>query len=83
MSLVDSINILVPGICVELNTGSKALVINENRVDFFKPMVLVFDDNQIIDLSNSAYSDIEIKDIMKTMDNRHVIDTDMLKSFGG
>ncbi|MCR4851895.1 MAG: phosphohydrolase [Lachnospiraceae bacterium] len=83
MSLVDSINILVPGICVELNTGSKALVINENRVDFFKPMVLVFDDNQIIDLSNSAYSDIEIKDIMKTMDNRHVIDTDMLKSYGG
>ena len=83
MSLVDSINILVPGICVELNTGSKALVINENRMDLFKPMVLVFDDNQIIDLSNNAYSDIEIKDVMKTMDNRHVIDTDMLKSFGG
>ncbi len=82
MSLVDSINILVPGICVELNTGSKALVINENRMDFFKPMVLAFDDNQIIDLSNSTYSDIEIVDIMKTMDNRHVMDTEMLKNFG-
>ena len=82
MSLVDSVNILVPGICVELNSGSKALVITENKSDFFRPMVLSFDDNQIMDLSNSSYSDIEITDIMKTMDNRHVIDTEMLKSFG-
>ena len=80
--VVDSVNILVPGICVELNSGSKALVITENKSDFFRPMVLSFDDNQIMDLSNSSYSDIEITDIMKTMDNRHVIDTEMLKSFG-
>lgn len=74
MSLVDSINILVPGICVELNTGSKATVISENRSDFFRPMVLCFDNNEVMDLSNvSAFGDIEIVDIMKTMDNRHVI----------
>lgn len=84
MSLVDSINVLVPGVCVELNTGSKALVLNENRADLFRPMVLSFDGNEIIDLSNrSTFGDIEIVDIMKTMDNRHVIDTDMLNSFGG
>lgn len=74
MSLVDSINILVPGICVELNTGSKATVLSENRSDFFRPMVLCFDTNEVMDLSNvSAFGDIEIVDIMKTMDNRHVM----------
>ena len=84
MSLVDSINVLVPGVCVELNTGSKALILNENKADLFKPMVLSFDGNEIIDLSNrSTYGEIEIVDIMKTMDNRHVIDTEMLKNFGG
>ena len=83
MSLVDSINVLVPGVCVELNTGSKALVLAENRSDFFRPMVLSFEGNEIIDLSNRAsFGDIEIVDIMKTMDNRHVIDTDALKNLG-
>lgn len=83
MALESSINILVPGICVELNTGSKALVLNENRADIFRPMVLSFDGNEIIDLSNrTAYGDLEIVDIMKTMDNRHVMDTEMLKKFG-
>lgn len=83
MSLVDSINILVPGVCVELNTGSKALILAENRQDLFRPMVLCFDNNEVMDLSNKmSYGDIEIKDIMKTMDNRHVIDENMLKSLG-
>lgn len=83
MALVDSINILVPGVCVELSSGAKALVINENRSDFFRPMVLSFDRNEIIDLSNkSVFGDLEIVDIMKTMDNRHVIDTDALSKFG-
>lgn len=83
MSLVDSVNILVPGICVELNSGAKALVINENQDDLFRPMILSFDNNEIIDLSNrSAFGDLEIIDVMKTMDNRYVIDHEMLKKFG-
>lgn len=83
MSLVDSVNVLVPGVCVELNTGAKALVLNENRFDLFRPMVLSFNGNEIIDLSNvSTFGDIEIVDIMKTMDNRHVIDGDALKNLG-
>lgn len=83
MSLVESINVLVPGVCVELSTGSKALVLSENKIDMFRPMVLSFNNNEIMDLANRmSYGDVEIIDIMKTMDNRHVIDTDMLKSFG-
>ena len=83
MALVDSINILVPGVCVELSTGSKALVLNENRLDLFRPMVLGFGTNEVMDLSDmNAFGDVEILDIMKTMDNRHVIDTNALANFG-
>ena len=83
MALVESINVLVPGVCVELSTGSKALVLSENKIDMFRPMVLSFNNNEIMDLANRmSYGDVEIIDIMKTMDNRHVIDTEMLKSFG-
>lgn len=82
-ALVDSINILVPGVCVEFNTGSKALILSENKRDLFRPMVLCFDNNEIMDLSNiSVFGDVEIKDIMKTMDNRHVMNTDMLNNMG-
>ena len=46
-------------------------------------MVLSFRDNSIIDLSNRrAYNDIEIVDIMKTMDNRYVMNTDKMKALG-
>ena len=82
-ALMNSINILSPGVCVELNTGEKALVLTENTNDIFRPVVLEFSDNTIIDLGNKlVYEDVEISDIMKTMDNRHVIDTEMLKKYG-
>ncbi len=81
--LIDSINILMPGVSVELNTGEKALVIRTNDMDFLRPTVLSFRDNSIIDLSNRrAYSNLEIVDIMKTMDNRCVMDTSKMKSLG-
>ena len=82
-ALVDSINILVPGVSVELNTGEKALVIKTNDLDFLRPTVLSFKDNSIIDLSNRrAYGDIEIIDIMKTMDNRYMMDLSKVKGLG-
>lgn len=82
-ALVQSINILSPGVSVELNTGEKALVITANERNILQPMVLMFRDNSIIDLSNEAmYGDLQIKDIMKTMDNRHVMDVDMLRKSG-
>jgi hypothetical protein len=67
---------------VELNTGDKALVLAENTQDVLNPMVLSFSDNTIIDLSSRAYADVEIVDVMKTMDNRHVMDTEMLRKQG-
>jgi HD-GYP domain-containing protein (c-di-GMP phosphodiesterase class II) len=82
-ALVSRINILVPGVSVELSTGEKALVISENENDILRPMVLSFRDNSIIDLGNKqAYGDIEIVDVMKTLDNRCIVDTEYLKKAG-
>ncbi len=82
-AITDSLKILFPGVSVELNTGEKALIIGET-MDPFRPMVLSFKDNSIINLMDTrSYNNIEIVDIMKTMDNRHVIDTETLKKFGG
>ena len=82
-ALVDSINILGQGTCVELSNGKKALVLNVNPVDILKPLVLVFDTNQVIDLSSPIYDDIEIADIMKTMDERYVINNEDMKAYTG
>lgn len=81
-ALIDSIYILVPGISVELNTGEKALVIKENEGNILRPMVLSFRDNSIVDLDSAANRNIEIKDIMKTLDNRYIFDTDYLAKAG-
>ncbi len=81
--LIDSINILTPGVSVELNTGEKALVISTNDADFLRPTVLSFRDNTIINLSDrSSYGNLEIVDIMKTMDNRCVTDSAQMKALG-
>lgn len=73
-ALVDSINLLSKGVSVELSTGEKALVIAPNEENIFRPMVLCFSTNTVIDLAMTAlYNDIEIVDIMKTYDNRYVL----------
>lgn len=81
-ALIDSINILVPGISVELNTGEKALVLTENKENILRPMVLSFRDNSIIDLDSPENQDIKIVDIMKTLDNRYIFDTEYLAKAG-
>ena len=54
-----------------------------SRLDFLRPTILSFKDNSIIDLSNRrAYGDIEIIDIMKTMDNRYMMDLSKIKGLG-
>lgn len=81
--LIRSINILAPGTSVELNNGEKALVLAANEQNVLEPMVLMFRDNSIVDLSDrDMFGDLEIKDIMKTMDNRHVMDINLLKQQG-
>lgn len=82
-ALIRSINILVPGVSVELNTGEKALVLAANEADVLRPMILMFRDNSIVDLADTdLYGDLEVKDIMKTLDNRHVMDLELLKKNG-
>jgi hypothetical protein len=82
-ALIGDINILNQGVSVELNNGDKALVLAENTRDILRPMVLNFRDNKIIDLHDkSLYGNIEIVDIMKTLDNRHVLDLGALKNQG-
>ena len=81
-ALVRSIKILFPGVSVELNTGEKALVLAENKNDVLRPTVLVFRDNSILDLSLKSNADFEIVDVMKTLDNRYIMDIEALKAAG-
>ena len=81
-ALADSIQILPTGACLDFANGEKGLVLADNPADFLHPMILNFKDNQIYDLSDPETSDqLQIVDIMKTMDNRIAIDSDTLKQF--
>jgi len=81
-ALADSIQILPAGACLDFANGEKGLVLADNPADFLHPMILNFKDNQIYDLSDPEVSDqLQIVDIMKTMDNRIAIDSDTLKQF--
>ena len=82
-ALIASVNILFPGVSVELNTGEKALVLTENVFNILQPTVLCFKDNSILDLSLAMNSDIFVLDVMKTLDNRYIMDTDALSKAGG
>lgn len=80
-ALTASINFLAEGCCVELSNGEKALVLSANKKDVLRPMVLCFSTNKILDLAQTAfYGEIEVVDVMKTLDNRHVMDEELLKS---
>lgn len=81
-ALIKSVNILFPGVSVELNTGEKALVLVENQENILRPVVLSFRDNSIVDLSLKFNNDLKIVDIMKTLDNRYIMDMDALKKAG-
>lgn len=83
MALSRVINLLIPGVSVELNNGDKALVITENKRNILRPMILNFRDNRVLDLSdNMVYEDIWIEDVMKTMDNRYIMDIPTLRACG-
>ncbi len=83
-ALMESINILVPGCTVELTNGDKGLVISENPKNILKPVVLTFSDNSIIDLGQELiYGNLDIKDVMKTMDNRVAVDRSAMESMFG
>lgn len=82
--LIDSINILQPGVCVELTNGDRGLVIAEGPMNILQPFILSFKDNQVLNLGDKSVSDnISIKDIQRTMDNRHVVDNHLLADYKG
>lgn len=81
-ALIDSVFILFPGVSVELSSGEKALIINENPDNILKPTVITFRQNRIMDLSLHEYSDIRVEDIMKTLDNRYIMDRDAISNAG-
>lgn len=73
-ALMKSIYILPVGACVELTNGEKGLVLSDNEYYPLRPSVLSFGSNNIYDLGlRRIYEQVQIKDIMKTMDNRFVI----------
>lgn len=81
-ALAESIHILPPGSCVDLTNGKKALVIDDSKGDFSHPLLLLFSDNSLYDLNaTGSRSPFQIRDVMKTMDNRIVMDKDTLKQF--
>lgn len=76
------IHILPKGSCIDLQNGDKALVLEENTHDFSRPLILLFKDNSLFDLKNpDVYAKIRVKDVMKTMDNRIIIDEKTLEQF--
>lgn len=81
-ALSASIQILPPGSCVDLTNGKKALVIEDNADDFSRPLLLLFADNSLYDLRKAGSRPaVQIKDVMKTMDNRIVMDEKTLEQF--
>lgn len=81
-ALTKVIHILAPGVSVILNSNEKALVLKENSRNILRPVLLSFRDNSIIDLSLSDYSDLVVVDVLKSLDNRCIIDSDTLKMAG-
>lgn len=80
--LTNSIKILYPGVCVELTNMEKGLVLTENDRDLLRPIVLGFGRNEIYNLDvDSIFEEVQIKDIMKTMDNRIKVDPETLKEY--
>ncbi len=70
-ALLKSVNVLGPGVSVELSTGEQALIVTENPRDALRPVVLTFGDNTLLDLGGRENRDIAIVDVSKTMDSRY------------
>lgn len=81
-ALIKGINVLYPGVCVELTNKETGLVIRANEENIFEPLVLNFRDNRLYDLSSSLVREaMQITDVMKTMDNRIKLDSALLKEY--
>lgn len=82
-ALVDSINFLTPSLCWA-EQWRKGACRSRGRYQCAAAVYSLFKDNRIINLADSTVGEeFQIKDVMKTMDNRHVVDNDMLKNYMG
>ena len=73
-ALTQAINIIPPGCTVQFENGDKGIVLTDNPDDILRPFILSFKDNQIYNLSDGkVYMEYQIKDIMKTLDNRYIM----------
>jgi hypothetical protein len=79
---MECVYILFPGVSVVLNSGEKALIINENEENILKPTVITFRQNSIMDLSLREFSDLRVVDVMKTLDNRYIFDQTAIAQAG-
>ena len=67
---------------MELSNRERGLVLRENDSDILKPIVLSFDKNQVYDLSSERVAaTLQVKDLMKTMDNRIIVDNSTLQEY--
>lgn len=83
-ALIQSINILQPGVCVEFTNGDKGLVVSSNDEDVLEPEILSFRTNEIYNMADpEVAARVQIRDIMKTMDNRHVVNKELLAEYQG
>lgn len=81
-ALANSIHILPTGCSIDLTNGDKGIVLMDNPNNYIAPIILNIRDNQVYDLSDPKVAKkMQIADIMKTMDNRIVIDEETLKHF--
>ncbi|MBR5421068.1 MAG: HD domain-containing protein [Lachnospiraceae bacterium] len=73
-ALTQAIHIVPMGCTVQLSNGSKGIVLTENGDDILRPFILSFNDNRIYNLSDGkVFEDMQIKDVLKTMDNRYIM----------
>ncbi len=79
-AFIKSINFLTEGSSVELTSGEKGLIISANDYDIFRPVVLTYQDNRLIDLRQTGRGGPEIRDIVKKFDERHVIDHSIINA---
>lgn len=64
--------------------GIRDLSLPAMTSDVLAPVILSFRDNVLYNMADHYVAQqIQIRDIMKTMDNRYVIDNDLLISYHG
>lgn len=81
-TLAECIHIVPTAASIDLSSGDKGIVLVENKKDFMRPIILRLSDNKIFDLSrDDVFRELQVSDIMKTMDNRVQMDEETIKQF--